>query len=45
MAVDLYNGKVASSIDEAIKLVGSVDQVLSDEIMLAAEQYLRDRNA
>lgn len=45
VAVDMYNGNVATTPDEARELVGSVNQVTNDAIMLAAEQYLRDMNA
>ena len=45
LAVDLYNGKVASSPDDARKYVSAVDQKQANENMKAAYDFLKSRQA
>lgn len=42
LAVDLYNGKVAATPDEARGLTGSLDQAVATKNLQAATKYLRD---
>jgi carboxymethylenebutenolidase len=41
LAVDLYNGQVATDMDQAKTLSSSLDQEASTRNLLVAEQYLR----
>lgn len=45
LAVDLYNGRVVETQDEARVLSGSFDQSKGTENLKTAAQYLRDRGA
>ena len=45
LAVDLYEGKVAATQDEARQFTSSLNQTRAIENMKAAKEYLRSRNA
>ena len=45
LAVDLYNGKVGATAEEARKLTGSIDQEESVRNLRAAVSYLRNHDA
>lgn len=44
LALDLYNGEIATDIESAKRLRGSLDRQISHEMIKSAVGYLRERN-